>query len=191
MKHARRKIVAREITVDIAGLAEALGVSKEQVSRDFFTQTSLLYAFGRSWVENAFAVATIQAPQRRGYMLARKHRELGGVFNIRGLMHGQFQPQNSIRKGAIREAHADRNNVIEDTAGFDSFVIVDGKEFPRVILYPIPTQVLLNFMDEDGIDKAGISRHRFAKFLRENFDIEYRRCTEHQQDEPELPIPAP
>lgn len=194
MPRPERTIIAREIIVDAAGIGAALGITEEQVKRDFQTQTSLLYAFGRSWVENAFAIAAIAEPQRRGYRASPEHRELGKVFNIRGLNFGSFQPQNSIRKGAIREAFSDRNDVLEDTSNFDSYVVVDGKSFPRILLYPVPTAALLNFMDDEGVDKAGISRTRFNKFLRENFTIEYRSCTEHQPvqaamefDEPALP----
>lgn len=126
---------------------------------------------GEFWIEQAYGVQLKPAPMRRGFMLKRPHPELGEYINIRSITHGALRPQLSMRGGIHRDAVSTRDDMMHDTSIFDTIVVIDGKSAPDLMIYPIPTPVLLNFMDEDGVDKAGISRSRFNKFLRENFRI--------------------
>lgn len=128
--------------------------------------------------------------QIMGVVPARGEDARQGLYELRDAAAGQsggrpraviriigrsgIQFQRSKRRGVCREELSIIEQMMADIAEVDYYICLDCRKYPEVHIYKLKSSRLLNYVYRRRMGLNGLSRTRFDKFVRENFETRWR-----------------
>lgn len=89
--------------------------------------------------------------------------------SIRCFNEGNIHFQRPMRTGVFRDEMFNQNDLISDIERISFYVLVDARRLPRIDLYTVRADKILNYAYSRELTLSGMSPQYFDRFIRENF----------------------